>query len=95
MLNQILALALGLDKNYFNQPGFFDNPTCLLGMNHYQFRTQDASNVIGIKPHLDSGVFTLLITDGSEGLERCVNRKVILNFRALNILPKVLFSDDQ
>ena len=34
----------------------------------------------GIKPHMDSGIFTLLLTDGTQGLERCVNRKVIKFF---------------
>ena len=29
---------------------------------------------------MDSGIFTLLLTDGTQGLERCVNRKVIIIF---------------
>jgi isopenicillin N synthase-like dioxygenase len=77
-LARLFALALGLDMTYFDQPGFFDNPTCLLGMNYYHFRSGiwKEGEGFGIKPHMDSGIFTLLLTDGSEGLERCVNRKV-------------------
>ena len=50
-------------------------------MNHYHFPDaakiwQNDNDPFGIKPHLDSGIFTLLMSDGSEGLERCINRKV-------------------
>ena len=78
ILAQLFALALGLEQNYFEP--FFDHPTCMLGMNYYHFPTaklwQDENDPFGVKPHLDSGIFTLLLTDGSEGLERCINRKV-------------------
>lgn len=80
ILARLFALALGMEMNYFERPGFFDNPTCMLGMNHYHFPTaklwQDESDPFGVKPHLDSGIFTLLLTDGTQGLERCINRKV-------------------
>ena len=80
-LARLFALALGVEMEYFEQPGFFDNPTCLLGMNHYHFPQsqlwRNENDPYGVKPHLDSGIFTLLMTDGSEGLERCVNHKVV------------------
>ena len=31
---------------------------------------------LGIRPHLDSGIFTFLLTNGVQGLERCVNNQV-------------------
>jgi len=37
ILARLFALALGQELTYFEQPGFFDNPTCMLGMNHYHF----------------------------------------------------------
>ena len=36
-LARLFALALSLPLEYFEQPGFFDNPTCMLGMNTYYF----------------------------------------------------------
>ena len=81
ILARLFALALGQEIEYFEQPGFFDNPTCLLGMNYYHFenngRLWQDGDPYGIKPHMDSGIFTLLLTDGSQGLERCINRKVM------------------
>lgn len=80
ILARLFALALGVEMNYFEQPGFFDNPTSMLGMNHYHFPAanlwRDENDPFGVKPHLDSGIFTLLLTDGTQGLERCINRKV-------------------
>ena len=50
-------------------------------MNHYHFPNaalwQNENDRFGVKPHLDSGIFTLLLTDGSDGLERCANHTVI------------------
>ena len=83
ILARLFALALNLPVDYFEQPGLFDNPTCMLGMNSYNFPSakmwEDETDAYGIKPHMDSGIFTLLLTDGSDGLERCVNRKVSIS----------------
>ena len=77
---RLFALALGENLHYFEQPGFFDQPTCMLGMNHYHHTAanlwKNEGDICGVKPHMDSGIMTLLLTDGTEGLERCVNRKV-------------------
>ena len=63
-LSRLFALALGLPMEYFEQPGFFDNPTCLLGMNSYHFPHSEIwrneEDPYGIKPHMDSGTHTLL-----------------------------------
>ena len=39
ILARLFALALGQELTYFEKPGFFDNPTCMLGMNYYHFDT--------------------------------------------------------
>ena len=49
------------------------------GMNYYHFPSANLwkeGEPYGVKPHMDSGIFTLLLTDGTDGLERCVNRRV-------------------
>ena len=38
VLARLFARALGVDPDFFDRPGYFDNPTCLLGMNFYHFR---------------------------------------------------------
>ena len=43
---------------------------------NFREKTWEHGDPFGIKPHMDSGIFTLLLTDGNPGLERCVNRKV-------------------
>jgi len=90
ILQKLLALSLGLDKDFFDQDGYFDKPTCLLGVNRYKFPTKLKTgepispeiyqrwidgDPLGIRPHLDSGIFTFLLTNGVQGLERCVNNQ--------------------
>lgn len=91
VLQKLLALSLGLDRDFFDQAGYFDKPTCLLGINRYKFPTKmkngdpippemyqrwKEGDALGIRPHLDSGIFTFLLTNGVQGLERCVNNQV-------------------
>ena len=91
VLQKLLALSLGLDRDFFDQDGYFDKPTCLLGVNRYKFPTHMKNgdpipkeiyqrwiegDPLGIRPHLDSGIFTFLLTNGVQGLERCVNNQV-------------------
>ena len=95
-LARLFALALGVKMEYFEQPGFFDNPTCLLCMNHYHFPEaakiwQNDNDPFGVKPHLDSGIFTLLMSDGVDGLERCINRKVAIFEIYFNIKKRYEF----
>ena len=40
VLQKLLALSLGLDRDFFDQAGYFDKPTCLLGINRYKFPTK-------------------------------------------------------
>ena len=93
-MQKLLALSLGLDRDFFDQAGYFDKPTCLLGVNRYKFPTQMKNgepipaeiyqrwiegDPLGIRPHLDSGIFTFLLTNGVQGLERCANNQVSKN----------------
>ena len=74
-LRTILAVSLGLDRNYFDTPGYFDYSTWLLGFVHYLPDTPScpASGQYGIRPHTDSGIFTLLASDGQPGLQVCLH----------------------
>ena len=77
ILRQLIAVALGLDRSFFDQVGFFDKPTWLLGLNHYQAIPSNIhTGVFGIRPHADSGIFTLLLSDGKPGLQICINKSV-------------------
>ena len=51
-LARLFALALSLPLEYFEQPGFFDNPTCMLGMNTYYFPKVRMSYVQGVAQNL-------------------------------------------
>ena len=71
-------MALGLDQNTFNAPGYFDKATWLLGFTHY-FKNLPScveKQEYGIRPHTDSGIFTLLASDGKPGLQVCLNEDV-------------------
>lgn len=71
-LRQAIAASLGMPSEYFDAPGLFDRPTWLLGFVHYSHTASDPGmGVFGIKPHQDDGIFTLLHTDGSRGLQIC------------------------
>jgi len=68
-----------MPRDYFDRPGLFDRGTWLLGFVRYQARgsrpahglCDRGSRRFGIAPHQDDGIFTLLHTDGSPGLQIC------------------------
>eukprot|EP00746_Dinoflagellata_sp_MGD_P083996 gnl/MRDRNA2_/MRDRNA2_33382_c0_seq1.p1 gnl/MRDRNA2_/MRDRNA2_33382_c0~~gnl/MRDRNA2_/MRDRNA2_33382_c0_seq1.p1 ORF type:complete len:338 (+),score=55.27 gnl/MRDRNA2_/MRDRNA2_33382_c0_seq1:98-1111(+) len=69
-LRRVLAEALG-EKPDFLDP-FFQRPTWLLGMVRYHPVTSSLEQRrVGIRPHQDDGIFTLLVTDGKPGLQVC------------------------
>jgi len=71
-LRKQLAEALGMSRDYFEAPGLFDTSPWLLGMVHYMPTPSDvAKGCFGIAPHQDDGIFTLLHTDGTPGLQIC------------------------
>lgn len=75
-LRRLLALALGAPENLFDSPGMFDRGTHQTGMVYYhptQSNTDRA--VFGIRPHVDEGMFTLLVNDGEAGLHICPGKE--------------------
>ncbi|KAJ4713829.1 2-oxoglutarate (2OG) and Fe(II)-dependent oxygenase superfamily protein [Melia azedarach] len=70
---RLVALALGLDIDYFNQPKMLGETTaCLCSVLHYGDPGNDSSMLdIGAVGHTDVGLFTLVATDGISGLDVC------------------------
>ena len=82
ILQQLFAVSLGLYKNFFDEQGFFDRGTWLLGLVHYSATVSDgAKGIYGIKPHSDSGMFTLLLGDGQPGLQVCLDKEASVGQR--------------
>jgi isopenicillin N synthase-like dioxygenase len=64
----LLAKALGLDKNFFDQ--HFQEPIASLRLLHYAERESNPDNgIFGCGAHSDYGMLTLLLTDENEGLQ--------------------------
>ena len=75
ILRRLVALALRQDMEIFDRPGYFDVPFWLLGMVHYSRELSDPeAGLYSIRPHCDSGMFTLLVTDGQPGLQICPDK---------------------
>jgi isopenicillin N synthase-like dioxygenase len=89
-LRQALALALGLDRNTFDQ--FFTKPLLNLQPAHYRGQPPDATvRELGVGEHRDTGGFTLLMQDGIPGLEvrdrsgRWIEAPIVPNAFVVNI----------
>ena len=71
-LRPLLALAAGAPANSLEGAGLFDRPTYQTGMVYYHaVRSAPAAGAFAIRPHQDSGLLTLLATDGEPGLHIC------------------------
>ncbi|XP_021757824.1 flavonol synthase/flavanone 3-hydroxylase-like [Chenopodium quinoa] len=72
-LLSLLALALNLDENYFENVGALDPPMPKLRLLHYPEGDPSCHNdeVLGASAHSDYGMITLLATDGVPGLQVC------------------------
>ncbi|KAK7900795.1 hypothetical protein LTR67_003079 [Exophiala xenobiotica] len=68
-LVQVIALSLKLDKTFFDDK--LDRPGCLLSLNYYTGKPQDASGINStIDAHTDHELFTILLqSDGIKALE--------------------------
>ncbi|KAI3918742.1 hypothetical protein MKX01_042062 [Papaver californicum] len=68
----LIALALKLDENFFEDVGALHNPMGFVRLLHYPGE-QIASNkeIYGASAHSDYGMVTLLVTDGVRGLQIC------------------------
>ncbi|KAL0326574.1 UNVERIFIED_CONTAM: protein DOWNY MILDEW RESISTANCE 6 [Sesamum angustifolium] len=72
-LISLIALALNLDENFFNDVGAFNLPNAFLRLLHYPGELGSSSEEIyGASAHSDYGMITLLATDGIGGLQECV-----------------------
>ncbi|KAL1318733.1 hypothetical protein HN51_071034 [Arachis hypogaea] len=72
---RIIALALGLDANFFDQPKMLGEPIAVLRLLHYEGRISDPTKgLFGAGAHTDYGLITLLATDEISGLQICKDR---------------------
>ncbi|TKY44571.1 oxidoreductase protein [Spatholobus suberectus] len=72
---KIIALALDLDANYFDQPEMLGEPIATLRLLHYEGQISDPlKGLYGAGAHTDYGLITLLATDDVSGLQICKNR---------------------
>ena len=79
-LRRVVALALGLEEAFFDQPGYFDLATWQQGMVRYGSRlSRPEEGELGIAPHADTGIFTLLATDSQPGLQICPDKSQAQN----------------
>ncbi|KAG8662291.1 hypothetical protein MANES_01G084100v8 [Manihot esculenta] len=71
-LISLIALALNLDKDYFEKIGALDKPESFLRVLHYPGELGNSEEeIFGASAHSDYGMITLLVTDGVPGLQVC------------------------
>ncbi|EEF30909.1 2-oxoglutarate-Fe(II) type oxidoreductase hxnY [Ricinus communis] len=71
-LISLIALALNLDKDYFEKIGALDQPEAFLRLLHYPGELRHSKEkIFGASAHSDYGMITLLATDGVPGLQVC------------------------
>ncbi|CAN8277945.1 unnamed protein product [Cochlearia groenlandica] len=68
---KLLALALDLDVDYFNNPIMLGKPISTMGLLHHKGKSDPSKGIFGIGAHADYGMMTLLATDGVKGLQIC------------------------
>ncbi|XP_071686471.1 azadirone synthase LFS-like [Rutidosis leptorrhynchoides] len=72
---RLIALALDVDANFFNQPDILGKPIATLRLLHYGAQVSDpVKGIYGAGAHSDFGFITLLATDGVPGLQICKNK---------------------
>ncbi|KAF5802796.1 putative aminocyclopropanecarboxylate oxidase [Helianthus annuus] len=72
---RLIALALDLDANFFEQPEMLGNPIAILRLLHYEGQASDpAKGIYGAGAHSDYGLITLLATDSVSGLQICKDK---------------------
>ncbi|XP_062090894.1 2-oxoglutarate-Fe(II) type oxidoreductase hxnY-like isoform X2 [Humulus lupulus] len=73
---RIIALALGLDKNFFDKPEMLGEPIATLRLLHYggQVTSDPSKGIFGAGAHSDFGLITLLATDDVLGLQICKDK---------------------
>lgn len=78
---KLLALALNLEMNFFEKPGFLDSPMAYIRLLHYSAEVSiPEQGIYGAGAHSDYGMITLLATDGVRGLQICRNKDAVPQF---------------
>ncbi|WVZ57423.1 hypothetical protein U9M48_007809 [Paspalum notatum var. saurae] len=68
----LIALGLDLDIEFFQKIGALDCPSTFLRLLHYPGEVSESdSGNYGASAHSDYGLITLLVTDGTPGLQIC------------------------
>ncbi|PHT59486.1 hypothetical protein CQW23_01849 [Capsicum baccatum] len=74
-VSRLIALALDLDVDFFDQPELLGRPIATLRLLHYEGKLSDPSNgIFGAGAHSDYGLITLLATDNVCGLQICKDK---------------------
>ncbi|KAL5572564.1 hypothetical protein UlMin_022161 [Ulmus minor] len=71
---RIIALALGLDHDFFDKPEMLGEPIATLRLLHYEGQSDPSNGIFGAGAHSDFGLITLLATDDILGLQICKDR---------------------
>ncbi|MBA0752566.1 hypothetical protein Gogos_001389 [Gossypium gossypioides] len=72
---RIIALALGLEVDFFDKPEMLGKPIATLRLLHYGGQVSDPSKgIYGAGAHSDYGLITLLATDDVMGLQICKDK---------------------
>ncbi|KAL5545853.1 hypothetical protein UlMin_005540 [Ulmus minor] len=66
---RIIALALGLDRDFFDKPEMLGEPFATLRLLHYEGQSDPSKGIFGAGAHSDFGLITLLATDDILGLQ--------------------------
>ncbi|EPS58682.1 hypothetical protein M569_16131, partial [Genlisea aurea] len=75
-VSRLMALALGLNAEFFDQPQILAKPIALLRLLHYEGRVSEPDKgIYGAGAHSDYGLITLLATDNVPGLQICRNKE--------------------
>ncbi|PIN20594.1 Iron/ascorbate family oxidoreductase [Handroanthus impetiginosus] len=74
-VSRLIALALDLNFDFFDQPEILGKPIAILRLLHYEDRTSEPEKgIFGAGAHSDFGLITLLATDDIFGLQICKDR---------------------
>ncbi|XP_071911042.1 azadirone synthase LFS-like isoform X6 [Coffea arabica] len=74
---RIIALALDLDGNFFDQSEMLGDPIAILRLLHYEGKISEPERgIYGAGAHSDFGLLTLLATDDVIGLQICKGKHV-------------------
>uniref|UniRef100_A0A7N2KVV2 Isopenicillin N synthase-like Fe(2+) 2OG dioxygenase domain-containing protein n=1 Tax=Quercus lobata TaxID=97700 RepID=A0A7N2KVV2_QUELO len=72
---RIIALALDLKVDFFDQPEMLGEPIAILHLLHYEGGISDPlKGIFGAGAHSDYGLITLLATNGVSSLQICKDR---------------------